>query len=49
MSLVRLLGFTTLPCACLVGRYRERASSREIAYVEEEGESCGSRACPIRC
>lgn len=42
MSLVRLLGFTTLGCGCVVGRYREVATSREVAYVEEKGESCGS-------
>jgi len=42
MSLVRLLGFTTLACGCVVGRYREVATSREVAYVEEKGHSCGS-------
>jgi hypothetical protein len=42
MSLVRLLGFTTLPCGCVVGRYREVATSREVSYVEEKGKSCGS-------
>lgn len=42
MSLVRLLGFTTLDCGCLIGKYREVASSREVAYVEEKGGSCGS-------
>jgi hypothetical protein len=42
MSLVRLLGFTTLGCGCVVGRYREVASSREVTYVEEKGKSCGS-------
>ena len=42
MSLVRLLGFTTLSCGCVVGRYRELATSREIAYVEEKGKTCGS-------
>jgi hypothetical protein len=44
MSLVRLLGFATLSCGCVVGRYREVATSREIAYVEEKGENCGSHA-----
>jgi hypothetical protein len=33
MSLVRLLGFTTLACGCVVGRYREVATSREVAYT----------------
>jgi hypothetical protein len=42
MSLVRLLGFTTLGCGCVVGRYREVATSREVNYVEEKGSSCGS-------
>lgn len=40
MSLVRLLGFTTLSCGCVVGRYRELATSREVAYVEEKGQAC---------
>lgn len=42
MSLVRLLGFTTLGCGCVVGRYREVATSREVTYVEEKGKGCGS-------
>jgi hypothetical protein len=42
MSLVRLLGFTTLSCGCLVGRYREVATSREVSYVEEKGKKCAS-------
>ncbi len=42
MSLVRLLGFTTLSCGCVVGRYRELATSREVSYVEEKGKMCGS-------
>ena len=42
MSLVRLLGFTTLSCGCVVGRYRELATSREVSYVEEKGKACGS-------
>lgn len=40
MSLVRLLGFTTLACGCVIGRYREVATSREVAYVEEKGQAC---------
>jgi hypothetical protein len=40
MGLVRLLGFTTLGCGCVVGRYREVATSREVAYVEEKGSFC---------
>jgi len=42
MSLVRLLGFTTLACGCVVGRYREVATSREVGYVEEKGKTCVS-------
>ena len=42
MSLVRLLGFTTLACGCVVGKYREVATKREVDYVEEKGKSCGS-------
>ena len=42
-SLVRLLGFTTLGCGCVVGKYREVATSREVAYVEEKGKACGSQ------
>jgi hypothetical protein len=42
MSLVRLLGFTTLSCGCVVGHYREVATSREVAYVEEKGTQCSA-------
>jgi len=40
MSVVRLLGYTTLPCGCLTGRYREVATNREVVYVEEKGSNC---------
>ncbi len=40
MSLVRLLGFRTLTCGCVVGQYRELATSRELTYVEEKGVRC---------
>lgn len=40
MSLVRLLGFRTLACGCVIGRYRELATSRELTYVEEKGQKC---------
>lgn len=40
MSLVRLLGFRTLMCGCVIGRYRELATSRELTYVEEKGSTC---------
>jgi hypothetical protein len=42
MSLVRLLGFSTLACGCVIGRYREVATSREVRYVEEKGRACAS-------
>jgi hypothetical protein len=42
MSLVRPLGFTTLACGCVIGKYREVSTSREIVYVEEKGLSCSS-------
>jgi len=44
MSLVRLLGFTTLSCGCVVGRYREVATSREVTYVEEKGAACSAHS-----
>jgi hypothetical protein len=40
MSLVRLLGFRTLACGCVIGQYRELATSRELIYVEEKGTAC---------
>jgi hypothetical protein len=40
MSLVRLLGFRTLTCGCVIGRYRELATSREVTYIEEKGGAC---------
>ena len=43
-NFVRLLGFTTLPCGCIVGRYRELATHRDVNYVEEKGHSCESHA-----
>jgi hypothetical protein len=44
MSVVRILGFSTLSCGCVVGRYRDIASTREVVYVEEKGVSCESHA-----
>jgi hypothetical protein len=44
MSLVRLLGFSTLSCGCVVGRYREVATGREVRYVEEKGLTCDAHA-----
>jgi len=44
MSLVRLLGFSTLACGCVVGRYREITTSRDVRYVEEKGKFCTAQA-----
>jgi len=44
MSVVRILGFSTLSCGCVVGRYRDIASTREVTYVEEKGVGCESHA-----
>ena len=41
-NFVRLLGFTTLSCGCIVGRYRELATNRDVNYVEEKGDTCAS-------
>ncbi len=40
MSVVRLLGFTTMACGCVSGRYREAGTDREITYIEEKGNAC---------
>lgn len=44
MSLVRLLGFSTLTCGCVVGRYLELSGNREVVYVEEKGDECAIHA-----
>ena len=44
MSVVRLLGFRTLPCGCVVGRYRDVGSTHEVTYIEEKGTGCDSHA-----
>jgi hypothetical protein len=43
-SVVRLLGFTKLGCGCIVGRYRELESNRDVNYVEEKGDACTAHA-----
>lgn len=43
-DLVRLLGFSTLNCGCLTGKYREVSTDRELVYVEEKGSSCGQHS-----
>jgi hypothetical protein len=44
VGLVRLLGFTTLGCGCMIGRYREVGTNREVCYVEQKGKSCEESA-----
>jgi hypothetical protein len=44
MSLVRLLGYSTLACGCVTGHYREVATNREVTYVEEKGTACDQHA-----
>lgn len=44
MSVVRLLGFHTLGCGCVLGEYREVATGRELTYVEEKGSRCEQHA-----
>lgn len=44
MSFVRLLGFHTLGCGCVLGEYRELATGRELTYVEEKGATCDQHA-----
>ena len=36
----KVLGFTTLTCGCVSGRYREMGTNREITYIEEKGSDC---------
>ncbi len=38
------LGFRTLTCGCVIGRYRDLASGRELTYVEKKGSTCESHA-----
>jgi hypothetical protein len=41
MSIVKLLGFETLACGCVVGHYREAGTVRVVTYVEEKATTCG--------
>ena len=40
MGYVRLLGFSTLSCGCVVGQYREIPCERDVTYVEQKGAAC---------
>jgi hypothetical protein len=42
--LVRLLGFITLGCGCVVGRYREQGTNVDVAYIEDKGDTCAAAA-----
>jgi hypothetical protein len=33
-----------LNCGCVIGRYRDLATGRELTYVEEKGSTCESHA-----
>jgi len=52
MGLIALLGFKERTCGCVIGRYRELATHREITYVEQRGPDCaagghhGSQSAP---
>lgn len=40
MSIVKLLGFETLGCGCVVGHYRDAGTISIVTYVEEKASSC---------
>ena len=40
MSIVKLLGFETLGCGCLVGHYRDAGTISVVTYVEEKAVTC---------
>ena len=40
MSIVKLLGFETLGCGCVVGHYRDAGTIRVVTYVEEKSVTC---------
>lgn len=41
MSIVKLLGFETLECGCVVGHYRDAGTISVVTYVEEKAAPCG--------
>lgn len=41
MSIVKLLGFETLACGCVVGHYRDAGTISVVTYVEEKAATCG--------
>ena len=40
MSIVKLLGFETLACGCVVGHYRDAGTISIVTYVEEKATTC---------
>ena len=40
MSIVKLLGFETLGCGCVVGHYRDAGTVSVVTYVEEKAVTC---------
>lgn len=42
MSFVRLRGYSTLSCGCVIGHYHELGSERDVSYVEQKGASCSN-------
>lgn len=40
MSIVKLLGFETLTCGCLVGHYRDAGATTPVTYIEEKATTC---------
>ncbi len=40
MSFVRLRGYSTLSCGCIIGHYHELGSERDVSYVEQKGTAC---------
>ena len=44
MSIVKLLGFETLGCGCLVGHYRDAGTISVVTYVEEKGGDCDDQS-----
>lgn len=40
MSIVKLLGFETLTCGCVIGHYRDAGAVRVVSYVEEKAGTC---------
>ena len=40
MSIVKLLGFETLGCGCVVGHYRDAGTVRVVTYIEEKASTC---------